>query len=200
MQENISRIKIVDEPADAYFNQLDPSLWIVDVREEGEFKKGHLPHAVNIMASGQLETWLGSIIKPGEKFYLAAANVVQLNAAIRRTTSIGYETSIEEGFIVTDGPIKGDKLDIAHFRDNPSSFTIVDVRNKSEVSVNRIFPNSISIPLHKLRERINEIPVGKSIVVHCAGGYRSAAGSSLVHELVSDKTKVFDLGEAIKTF
>ena len=52
MQENISRIMFVDEPADAYFNQLDPSLWIVDVREEGDFKKGHLPHAVNLMASG----------------------------------------------------------------------------------------------------------------------------------------------------
>ena len=37
------------------------------------------------------------------------------------------------------------------------------------------------------------------MVVHCAGGYRSAAGSSIVAPALRG-TKVFDLGEAVKTF
>jgi rhodanese-related sulfurtransferase len=37
-------------------------------------------------------------------------------------------------------------------------------------------------------------------VVHCAGGYRSAAASSLLQSALKDKVKVYDLGEAIKDF
>jgi len=36
--------------------------------------------------------------------------------------------------------------------------------------------------------------------VHCAGGYRSAAGSSIIKSKIMDKVKVFDLSEAVKEF
>jgi rhodanese-related sulfurtransferase len=54
--------------------------------------------------------------------------------------------------------------------------------------------------LHELRERTNEIPVHKPIVVHCAGGYRSATGSSIIKSKLNDTSQVFDLGEAVKQF
>ena len=41
---------------------------------------------------------------------------------------------------------------------------------------------------------------GKPIVVHCAGGHRSAAASFLIHSQLSGKVCVFDLGEEIKQF
>lgn len=47
---------------------------------------------------------------------------------------------------------------------------------------------------------MNEIPIDKPIVVHCGGGYLSAAASSLIHAKFNGKVKVFDLGEAIKQF
>ena len=74
------------------------------------------------------------------------------------------------------------------------------LRNTSEVKEGKIFQNSISIPLAEIRNRVNEIPTDKPIVIHCAGGYRSAAASSLVHSQLNDTAKVFDLGEAIKLF
>ncbi len=52
----------------------------------------------------------------------------------------------------------------------------------------------------ELREHINEIPTDKPIVVHCASGFRSAAGSSLIQSELNGKVKVFDLGEAVKDF
>jgi rhodanese-related sulfurtransferase len=54
--------------------------------------------------------------------------------------------------------------------------------------------------LHELRERTNEIPVNKPIVVHCAAGYRSAAGSSIIQSKLNEKAQVFDLGEDVKKF
>ncbi len=47
---------------------------------------------------------------------------------------------------------------------------------------------------------MNEIPTDKPIVVHCGGGYRSAAASSIIHAKLNGKVNVFDLGEAVKSY
>lgn len=195
IKQSIAAVKVGDAPT-----TLDTSLWVVDVRAEADFKEGHLPHSVNLMESGKLETWLGSIIKPEEKFYLAAESKAQLQTALERAAAIGYETAIEEAFVITGGPVKEAELDVDMFRNNTGAYTIIDVRNPSEVAAKTIFPNSLSIPLSEIRERVADIPTDKPIVIHCAGGYRSAAASSLVHAQLNGSVNVFDLGEAVKQF
>ena len=86
------------------------------------------------------------------------------------------------------------------FKDNQGDYTIIDVRNISEVEEKKIFANSLVFPLDELKNNIDKIPAGKPIVVHCAGGYRSAAASSLLQSALKSSVKVFDLGEAIKEF
>lgn len=181
-------------------DELDRNLWVVDGRKESHFKQGHLPHAVNIMEDGKFETWLGSIIKPQEPFYLAGETEKQVQQLFERAASIGYEAQVRDFFVVKEGPVIVSALDMETFKNNPDDFTIVDVRNTSEVKQEKIFAGSISIPLPELRERVNEIPTGKPIVVHCAGGYRSAAGSSLIQSGLNSNAKVFDLGENVKEF
>ena len=91
------------------------------------------------------------------------------------------------------------KLDVEQFRQHPADYTIVDIRNRVEHRDEPIFEGAISIPLPELRERAHEIPTGKPVVVHCAGGYRSAAGASIVAPVLPG-TEVLDLGEAVKSF
>ena len=98
------------------------------------------------------------------------------------------------------GAEKKTALDVPSFEANPEGYTIVDVRNTSEVKQQPIFPNSINIPLPELRDRVGEIPFEKPIVVHCAAGYRSAAGSSIISGALGNNGQVYDLGEAIKNF
>lgn len=74
------------------------------------------------------------------------------------------------------------------------------VSSHSEVKNNKIFTNAIHIPLHELRERTNEIPFHKPIVVNCAGGYRSAAGSSIIKSKLNGTSQVYDLSEAVNQF
>jgi hydroxyacylglutathione hydrolase len=62
-----------------------------------------------------------------------------------------------------------------------------------------IFKHGITIPLPELRERINEIPTDKPIVIHCAGGYRSATAASIVAGKIT-AVPVYDLGEVITEF
>lgn len=179
---------------------LHPEILIIDTRPQDQFKAGHLKNAINIMNGKSFETWLGSIVKPSEPFYLVAENESELNQLIERTAKIGYETQIKLAFVSTFGTEKMEQFDAKLLKEHPESFTILDIRNTSEVKTKRIFATSIAIPLYELRERIQEVPLQKPIVVHCAGGYRSAAGSSILQAAFNGKVQVYDLSEAVKEF
>ncbi len=192
----IQKVKILEEAAP---DELDPELIIIDTRPQEIFKTGHLPNSFNIQMGNKFETWLGSIINPGERFYLTATNPLELHHLIERTASIGYEEFITAAFVNTSGIDKMDALNIEDFTRNPDHYTIVDIRNASETKAQPVFPNSINIPLGELREAQN-IPLNKPIVVHCAGGYRSAAGSSILKTILPKEAKIYDLGEDINLF
>lgn len=182
----------VNQPA------LDPDIVVIDTRPADRFKKGHLPESINLIANGKFETWLGSLVSPGEYFYLLADNLVLLKTLIERTAKIGYEPFIKEAFLIESGAIKMAEIDMVQFNTRRTAYTIIDVRSRAEAQALPVFDQAINIPLPELRERLNEIPAGKPIVVHCAGGYRSAAASSIIANKASDQ--VFDLGDQIKVF
>ncbi len=200
MNESLANIKIGETVSKETSQALDKTIWIVDTRKENLFKDGQLSHSINLMEDGKFETWLGSIIKPGEQFYLAGENKEQLQRMLQRTAAIGYESQITSVFVIEDANLKADKIDVTEFKNHLDNYTIIDIRNTSEVKEGKIFDSAITIPLAELRNRLNEIPVDKPIVVHCAGGYRSAAGSSLLQSTLNTAVKVFDLGEAVKQF
>lgn len=184
---------------DAHFKPGENEI-IVDARKEKEFKQGHYKGAINIQNGGKFETWLGSIVGPNEKFYLAADSQEQLEELIRKAAKIGYEQLIKGAFVMNgDATATSPFIDIEDFRQNKDKYTIVDIRNGSEVKGGKLFENALHIPLPELRERVNEIPADKPVVIHCAGGYRSAAGSSIV-EVALPATKVLDLSEAVNDF
>jgi hydroxyacylglutathione hydrolase len=173
---------------------------IVDTRPQQQFKQGHLPGALNIQNGAKFETWLGSIIAPGERFYLLAENGQVLQEMIRRTAKIGYEKFTAGAFVSDGGREVTGNFDVENFRAHKGDYTIVDIRNSTEVKEHPLFENALTIPLPELRERVAEIPTNKPVVVHCAGGYRSAAGSSILQKGLSGKVKVLDMGEAVSLF
>jgi rhodanese-related sulfurtransferase len=59
---------------------------------------------------------------------------------------------------------------------------VVDVRSEAEHAGGHIAA-ALNIPLTHLDERINAIPAGRPVVVHCEGGYRSAIAASLLQKL-----------------
>ncbi|OGX81930.1 sulfurtransferase [Hymenobacter lapidarius] len=173
---------------------------VVDARTEAEFKQGHAAGAINIQQGGKFETWLGSIVGPEESFYLLAADEATLTDLIQKTAKIGYEPLIKGALVGTPSTQETlPTMDVEAFRKHPENYTIVDIRNASEVKAEPLFAGAINLPLPELRERVGEIPTGKPVVVHCAGGYRSAAGSSIVTSALPG-TEVLDLSEAVKSF
>jgi len=184
-------------------SQVDNQIIVVDTRAIDEFKAGHLPNSINIEAirdAQKLETWLGAIVRPEEPFYLVVDSVTNFDKYLGRIAKIGYERqlrgilTLEHRLLKTSSTISGEEL-----KENEANYTIVDIRNQPEVEANKPFKSSINIPLHELRERAQEIPTDKPVVVHCAAGYRSAAGSSIL-ELKLPQVEVLDLSNDIKEF
>lgn len=173
---------------------------VIDARPGHLFSQGHRKGAINLVRDNKFETWLGSIISPGEEFYLMAESDDALNELIERTAKVGYEGQIAGAAVAESGPLSMDPFDAELLRKAEDAFTIVDIRNPSEVKANKIFKKALTIPLYELRERVKEIPLDKPIVVHCAGGNRSAAGSTIVRSVLHGRVPVFDLKEAVKTF
>ena len=180
-------------------NALNPEVVIIDTRPKAVFNAGHLPNAINLMEGAKFETWLGSIIKPTEKYYLVAENETKLRSLIERAAKIGYESLIEQAFVADYKVNENADFDALKLYTNLDDYTLVDIRNETEAKDLMIFENAINIPLHELSERSTEIPTDKPIVVHCAGGYRSPAGRSIIKNNL-EGVEVYDLGENINAF
>jgi hydroxyacylglutathione hydrolase len=190
-------------PLKLLINSIDDDAIVVDVRDGNHFKKGHLPNSINIMARSEgdkYETWLGAIVKPEEPFYLVVASVNDIENILERTAKIGYEKQLK-GILTLGNKIdhQSPKFDLTDFKKHPENYTIVDIRNESETANGLLFDKAINIPLNELRENTDPIPAGKPIVVHCAGGYRSSAGSSILENIFKNQS-VFDLSEAVNDF
>lgn len=184
-------------------NQLEDGTTIIDTRDEDTFKKGHLKGAINIQSieNEKFETWLGAIIAPGEPFYLVSKNEKSLNTAIDRTAKIGYENYIKGALqSPSSGLVKSESIPLEHFKLNPEEYTIVDIRNKPEVKAEKFFDAAINIPLPELTERIGDIPTDRPVVIHCAGGYRSTIGTSILEKYLSSKVSIYDLSDEIEAW
>jgi len=175
---------------------------IVDTRPEDQFKQGHVQGAINIQLGEKFETWLGTLIEPEANFYFVAENEEAAEETVYRAAKIGYEQNLQGVTAYTDDlkEEKGETLDLQHFREHPNEFTIVDVRNDSELEEGKIFENAVHIPLAELPDRAGELSTDKPLVVHCAGGYRSAAAYSILENKLGDKAEVYDLSEAVEEF
>ncbi|RPD45311.1 MBL fold metallo-hydrolase [Hymenobacter sediminis] len=179
---------------------LEPGVVVIDTRPAELFRAGHIPGAINLMDGGKFETWLGSIVGPQEPFYLIADSQIALDTVIRKTAKIGYEGNIKGALLAPrELPVTSPDTDVEHVRQHPQDYTIVDIRNRTEAQ-QPIFENALLIPLPELRERVQEVPTNKPVLVHCAGGYRSAAGASILQAALPAGTPIYDLGEAISTF
>lgn len=176
---------------------------IVDMRDEATFKKGHLPGSINIQAvseNAKFETWLGAIIEPEEAFTLVIDSENSKEYMLNRVAKIGYEKQLKEIITLSnENLIKTEALDLKDFKANPDNYTIIDIRNTGELEEETFFESAKSHPLNELRDSASSIPTTKPIVVHCAGGYRSAAGSSILERQLQGAT-VYDLSEAINDF
>jgi hydroxyacylglutathione hydrolase len=163
---------------------------LLDTRESGDFAAAHLSGSVNIGLGGQYATWAGTVVGHDKPIVIIADPGREGESAVR-LGRIGFDhvagylqdglRSLESRPDLTattervSPPLAAQRLGSGP-RLAP---LVIDVRTPSERALKYI-EGSISVPLNHLVERLRELPRARSLLVYCAGGYRSSIAASLL--------------------
>ena len=159
----------------------------LDTRDPDVFAAAHLAGSISIGLGGQFATWAGTVLSRESPIVILADPGRETEAAMR-LGRIGFDNVL--GYL-RDGlrSLAGrPELTASSQRISPAlaaeflashELVAVDVRTPAEWRAKSI-AGSLSVPLNRLAERIQELPRNRPLVVHCAGGYRSAIAMSLL--------------------
>jgi hydroxyacylglutathione hydrolase len=163
---------------------------VLDCRDASEFERAHVAGSVNIGLDGSFATWCGTLLQPDRPIALVADPGRETEAATR-LGRIGFDNvagfldggmqSLDKADLeaVAQGIGRVSPTDLASRLESDRPPLVLDVRDVSEWEAKHI-DGSVNIPLGRLPEGIPDLPREREIVVHCAGGYRSAVAASLL--------------------
>ena len=161
---------------------------VLDTREPDEFGAAHFKGSVNIGLGGQYATWAGTMLDRKHPIVIIAAPGREAESAIR-LGRIGFDHVagyLHYGLRSLDSRpeliAKIERLSAPFAAELLSSSEpplVVDVRAPREREQKHI-GGSLSIPLNRLPENLERLPRNRSLLVYCAGGYRSSIAASLL--------------------
>jgi len=187
LQETLAR-EVSPMTLDQLLAVQDAGGQVLDTRDAAQFASGHLRGSINIGLVGQYATWAGTVLDP-EKPILIIADPGQESESALRLGRIGLDTVVgylDGGFrsvdarpslITTTERITPELAAERAGGVNPP--LLLDVRAPGERAAKKI-DGSVSVPCQELRDRLDEIPRNRPILVYCAGGYRSSLAASLL--------------------
>ncbi len=159
--------------------------WVVDLRTRTAFADGHVTGTLNFGLDGQFATYLGWLIPWGTSLTLLGESSAQVAEAQRELVRIGIDRlegaatgSPQDWTDAEFGTFEcADFADLAQVRHH-RPVAILDVRRRKEYDEQHI-DGALSIPLHELLGRLDDVPAGE-VWVHCAGGYRASIAASVL--------------------
>jgi len=168
----------------------DAGAQVLDTRDAVEYAAAHLPGSLNIGLGGQYATWAGTLLDPQRPIVLVAEPGREEESGMR-LGRIGFdrvEGYLEGGIESAEarpGAIERSEritaVTVAEELESSAPPIVVDVRTPGEYAQKRI-EGSRHIPLSHLAERLGELPRDRRLIVHCATGYRSTIGASLLRQ------------------
>jgi hydroxyacylglutathione hydrolase len=161
---------------------------ILDTRDPGEFAAAHLAGSINIGLSGQYATWAGTVLDRDHPIVIIA-DPGRENEAATRLGRIGFDhvagflkdglhslKSRPELTVTTERVSAPFAAELLLSSEPPLA---VDVRTPREREQKHI-AGSLGMPLNHLVENLGKLPRDRSLIVYCAGGYRSSIAASLL--------------------
>jgi len=161
---------------------------ILDTREPTEFAASHLAGSINIGLSGQYATWAGTVLSRELPIVVIADPGRESESAVR-LGRIGFDHVagyLNQGMRSLEGrpdlcvsterisaPLAAERLALS---EPPVAIDVRTIRERQQKSIE----GSVSIPLNRLLDNLHEVPTGRSLLVFCAGGYRSSIAASLL--------------------
>jgi len=161
---------------------------ILDTRDPGEFAAAHLAGSINIGLGGQYATWAGTVLDRDHPIVIIA-DPGRENEAATRLGRIGFDHVV--GYLKyglhslksrPDLTVTTERVSAPYAAELLSSGEpplAIDVRTPREREQKHI-AGSFGVPLNHLVENLGKIPKDRSLLVYCAGGYRSSIAASLL--------------------
>jgi hydroxyacylglutathione hydrolase len=179
---------------------------LLDVRDAVDFEGAHLAGSLNIALQGKYATWCGTMLNH-ETPIVVVAEAGGEDEAVTRLGRIGFDNVA--GYL--DGGMEAlrNRPELVNRLDRITAVAleeqlqaepkpvVLDVRTEKEWDAGHV-AGSRNVPLNHLRERLSEIPLDQTIVVHCEGGYRSAIAASLLEQ--AGRKNVLDLVGGFKAW
>jgi hydroxyacylglutathione hydrolase len=182
---------------------------LLDTRDPDAFARGHLAGSINIGLEGPYATWAGTVLER-ERGTVVIADPGREREAATRLGRIGFDKvlgHLDGGMRALerrgDLIVEAERMTPAMLADrlaSPRPPVLLDVRTERESREARI-DGSLNLPLSRLPDRLDDVPHGRPIAVHCASGYRSSIAASLLrldgHAHVSDLAGGFEAWSAV---
>ncbi len=157
---------------------------VLDVRNQSDFIKGHIPKSIFIGLDGSFAPWVGALIANVEQPLLLVAPKGREQEAVMRLSRVGFDNTL--GFLDGELPVwiaAGKETDtlvsVAASTLKTTTDPVFDVRKESEYN-NAHLPNVTLAPLDFINDHFSDFPKQKPFYVHCAGGYRSVIAASIL--------------------
>lgn len=182
--------------------------WVVDLRERTAFAADHVRGTINVEVGTSFITYLAWLIPWGMPVTLVGDTQQEVDEAQLQLVRVGIDRPAAQatggiasyGLDADRGAYRvADLDDLAELIAEGGTLPhVLDVRRDDERRRVRI-EGSQHIPIHDLERRMDEIPRGVEIWVHCASGYRAAIAASLLARSGRQPVLVDDVDTGLDT-
>lgn len=163
---------------------------VIDTRHQDLFAKGFIPGSIFIGIDDNFAMWVGALITDLQVPILFISEKGRENEVVTRLSRVGYDHSIgylDGGFEVwKNSGEEVDQIEEIEADDFERLYTgahlelnLLDIRKESEFEAQHI-RGAINFPLDFINRNMQEIDPSKKYYLHCAGGYRSMIGASIL--------------------
>jgi glyoxylase-like metal-dependent hydrolase (beta-lactamase superfamily II)/rhodanese-related sulfurtransferase len=164
---------------------LERGVKIIDTRSPEQFATGHLGGSINVGVDGRFAETAGMVVHEDDEL-VVVGDIDRVDEAGLRLSRIGFDRVV--GYLadpanafaeLADLMVRTERLTAQEMNGLGSDAVVLDVRNPGEREDGAI-PGSLHIPLAELGRRHSEVPEATEVIVHCASGWRSSVGASLL--------------------
>lgn len=170
---------------------------VLDVRNQSNFVKGHIPRSIFIGLDGSFAPWVGALIADVKQPLLLVTDPGREEEAVTRLSRVGFDNTLgylQGGFDAWKNASKeydvvsSISADVFKKELEKGNQSVFDVRKENEYLSEHV-SEALNTPLAFLNDHLAEFPDNKPFFVHCAGGYRSVIASSIlksrgIHNLI----------------
>ncbi|HSM60676.1 MAG TPA: rhodanese-like domain-containing protein [Longimicrobiales bacterium] len=163
---------------------------VVDTRDRGRFAQAHVPGTINIPLNKEFPNWCGWFLPYDRSVHLivdgpeAAREAARDMALIGLDRCAGYHTAAEalSWWESERGPLERSSVtdwEGAQRAVEEEDAVYLDVRMQTEWNEGHV-PGALHIHLGYLRDRADELPRDRPLLLYCRSGNRSGMGMSLL--------------------